>query len=217
MWTWPSTLFLIGFLTLSDSHHSVSHDWQCVCTFAVIDSERKVSRDPHGFLLTVSNRTFLQSQKLHKPGQRTPDCKALISPCTSKGTNWLQVRVQWRKFWNGCLWSLQNCPGMHTCDLESFMRNWMELHKDTWNRQSWVSAQPQPFLARTVGKWFKFSKIFLFWQVSNNNINLHSQISVLFKDSWIFMWNHSILNTLLNFTFYCIDSKKKKGWMRLLL
>lgn len=203
MRTWPSTLFLIGFLTLSDSHHLVSHDWQCVCTSAVIDSERNVSRDPHGFLLTISNGTFFQSQKLRKLGERTPDCRALISPCTSKGINWFQVRVKWRKVWNGCLWSPQTCTGMHTCDLESFLGKRMGLHKGhrTWNRQSWVSAQPQPFLAEILGKSFKFSKLFLFWQMNGSNINLCSQISGHFKDSWIFMWNHPILNALLNFIF----------------
>lgn len=161
---------------------------------------------PHIFLLTISKGTFFQSQKLRKPGQRTPDCRSLISPCTSKGANWFQVRVKWRKVWNGCLWTLQNCTGMHTCDLESFMGNRMVLHRGhrTWNHQSWVSAQPQPFLAGILDKLLTFSKLFLFWQMSGNNINLYSQISGHFNDSWIFMWNHPILNALLNFIFLIV-------------
>lgn len=75
------------------------------------------------------------------------------------------------------------------CDLESFMGIKGGIIQRTQDLKSsdMVSAEPQPLLAGILGKLFKFSKLFLFWQMRGSNINLCSQISGHFKDSWIFM------------------------------
>lgn len=72
MWTWPSILFLIGFLTISDSHHLISHDWQCMCTFAVIDSERNFSRDLLCFLWNISKGSILSVPEAAEAGMANP-------------------------------------------------------------------------------------------------------------------------------------------------